>query len=163
MIDFTIAKNLVSKFTVTGAQKAHIDRLVFELGILEKQVAALSQKLIDKDITISNLEGKLTELTTKNKELQMKLAQYEQRDEVLDEKEEQVLRFFFKAARELSAEDIVRELGWEKGEVDHFISDLLRIYFLARTRPPTRGGPRGDTPAMYKIEHLGSTYIMKKG
>ena len=156
MIDFTTVKNLATKFTVTGAQKAHIDRLVFELGILEKSVSALSQKLIGAEV-------KIAELTAENKELHVKLAHYEQRDEGLNEKEEQILRFFFESARELSAEDVVNELGFAKGEVDHFVGVLLGREFLVRTRPGITGGPRGDTPPMYRIDHLGSSYKIKKG
>jgi hypothetical protein len=58
MIDFTDLKNLATKFTVTGAQKAHIDRLLFELGVQEKEAL----KALDR---IATLEAENAELKSK--------------------------------------------------------------------------------------------------
>lgn len=95
MIDFTAVKNLASKFTVTGAQKAHIDRLVFELGLLEKQVAALGQKLIDKDLTISKLQAELADLSSEKHDLRAKLDQGDGVADQLDEPTRKVLQLLF--------------------------------------------------------------------
>ena len=73
MIDFATVKTIALKFTVTGAQKAHIDRLVFELGLLEKQTGILSNEIIEKELSISQLEKTVSHLTTKNKDLQMEI------------------------------------------------------------------------------------------
>jgi tRNA U34 2-thiouridine synthase MnmA/TrmU len=72
MIDFTALKNLATKFTVTGAQKAHIDRLIFELGVQEKEAIKALER-------ISTLE-------TENAELKSKLDRIERAEEIPGER-----------------------------------------------------------------------------
>jgi hypothetical protein len=158
MIDFTAVKNLVSKFTVTGAQKAHIDRLVFELGILEKQVGALGAKVAEKDLTISQQDAKILELSTENEDLQLQLARQEKGTEGLNEEESQILQFFFDA-QESSREDAASSLRIPLSRTTHHVGSLLNRNFLRQSKASM--GSRH--PAKFRITHEGSSHIMKNG
>jgi hypothetical protein len=157
MIDFTTVKNLASKFTVTGAQKAHIDRLVFELGILEKEVTTLSLKLVDKDLAVSELEAQLADLTSKNNELQSKLDDFNHVTDWLNEEEAKILHFFFQA-QESSCPAAAMNLRIPLPEVMHHVGSLLKSGFLRQSK--ASAGP--SRPATFRITHAGSAQTMKK-
>ena len=156
MIDFSTAKSLLSKFTVTGAQKAHIDRLIFELGIFEKESAALNLKLRDKDLSISNLRGEVAALTAKNKELQAQLDNLNRVDGGLDEEESKILKFFFDA-QESSREDAARSVGIGVAQATHYVGSLIKRQFLRQSK--ASAGP--SRLAKFRITHEGSSHVMK--
>ena len=158
MIDFTAVKNLASKFTVTGAQKAHIDRLVFELGVLEKHVGALEQKLVEKDVTISELQEKVRDMAATITDLEAKLNDRERVNSGLDEEEAKILKFFFDA-QEASCDDAARFADVSIPVATHHVGTFLQRGFLRQSKASMGRG----YPAKFRITHEGSSHIMKNG
>jgi hypothetical protein len=172
MIDFTTVKNLATKFTVTGAQKAHIDRLVFELGVLEKHVVALEQKLVEKDVTISELQEKVRDMTATITDLEAKLNNRDSVDDDLTGPTHEVLKLLFKVDEGLDRGSIRSHLDMTEGVVMFHLDTLKGLDFIGhkRGREPIMGFysegtsfmPRG-APEKFFIKPKGRAYIMKKG
>ena len=172
MIDFTTVKSLATKFTVTGAQKAHIDRLVFELGRLEKDVASLDTKLADKDFTISELRLEIEAKSAKIADLEAKMNDGDSVDDNLTDPTHEVLKLLFKEDEGLDRDSIRSHLDMTEGVVMFHLDTLKGLDFIGhkRGREAIMGGysagtsfiPRG-APEKFFIKPKGRAYIMKNG
>ena len=161
MIDFTTVKNLASKFTLTGAQKAHIDRLVFELGILEKEMSALSQKLDDKDVTILKLQGEVADLTSEKEDLRAKLNQSDGVTNQLDDPKLEVLKLLFKVPEGLDIGSIRSHLNMEAGVAEFHVGVLVEGKFIGFKKRVLNFA--GASTNFFYIHQKGREYVMKNG
>lgn len=172
MIDFTTVKNLATKFTVTGAQKAHIDRLVFELGRLEKDVASMDGKLADKDLTISELRLEIEKKTATISDLESKLHDRNRVGDDLTGPTHEVLKLLFKVTEGLDMDSIKSHFGMEQGVAMFHLDTLKDLEFIGhkRGRQPIMGISsdygmlhQRQEPDRFFIKPKGRAYIMKNG
>ena len=80
-------KTAFSKFTVTGAQKAHIDRLLFEMGDFEKKYGLALEDNSQLESDINDLRIKLEDSERIRSELETKLREKKYDDRTSKEHE----------------------------------------------------------------------------
>ena len=156
MISFTDAKKLLSKFTVTGAQKAHIDRLVFELGVMEKEFASLREQIAEKDVTISDIRKQIADLTAKLEAANQKLEDHSPQLEGFDKTTKQIVLLMFHDSDELSMEWIADQLRLELGIVRYHFDLLMNENMVDQTRLAM-----GSGSGAWQLSRPGRAYAMK--
>jgi hypothetical protein len=159
MISFSDAKSILSKFTVTGAQKAHIDRLVFELGIMEKEFASLQQQLVDKNALIADLSSKVMDLTAELELANRKSNHDSECPDGFDGTTDEIVKIMFKVADDISKEQIARSLGLELGIVQFHFDLLGREKMVRQTRLGFKGYS-GHSPAGWQLSGPGRAYAV---
>lgn len=159
MIDFTTVKNLATKFTVAGAQKAHIDRLVFELGRLEKDVASLDSKLADKDFTISELRLEIEKKSATIADLEEKLNDRDSVGDNLKGPTHEVLKLLFKVSEGLDIGSIRSHLNMEAGVAEFHVGVLVEGKFIGFKKRVLNFA--GASTNFFYIHQKGREYVMK--
>lgn len=160
------AKALGTKFTVTGAQKAHIDRLVFELTQSAKEIATLIQRLEDAESENTNLKATITKLQTQLDDANAKIAELEKPQERLNKDQEKIL-FFMADEQPHSARELIQVTGLLPDELNRMLDKLCRDKFIRLAQaatPRAIAARRGSgSPRLYRIDDLGIQYARKYG
>ena len=146
------AQDAIRILSTAGLSKDVID-------LLTQKVTLLDEKVVETRRSLDQATIKITQLIAENKELREKLNDSEAVGAGLNDKEAQILLFFFDR-REGTVADSSRATAIALAEASHYIGKLKSRKFL-RQRTARTGGTRsifnsGESAVIYGITQPGS-------
>lgn len=153
---FTAIEKFITEHGSAAVLEKHLALIRDQLADAERKVVESGQAVIKANDSTTLAEQRLAQAESRILELQKQLDDSTKADDVMNEEEAKILKFFFQE-QESSCPSASAILRIPIPNVTHHVGSLLNRGFLR----PSRGSAGPNRPAMCRITHEGSAQAMK--